>query len=55
MNDCKECKTPIDLAAKLNNTKDDEITSETEVKPIRELIGCLMYVMLGTVLILVHL
>lgn len=40
---CKKCTLPIDPNLKLNLNKENEIQV-----PIRELIGCLMYLMLGS-------
>lgn len=48
MSNCKACKTPMETTAIRNETKDDDDTSEAKNRPIRELVGCLMYVMLGT-------
>ena len=42
---CKPCPTPIDHKLKLTTL--DKKETETD-KPVRELIGCLMYLMLGT-------
>lgn len=48
MDDCKESKTPMEAKVKMNKIENIEDSFEIENKPIRELIGCLMYVMLGT-------
>lgn len=48
MSDCKPCKTPMDVNGISIETKDDDNSSEAKEKPIRELIGCLSYIMLAT-------
>lgn len=45
MLECKESKTPMDPTS---ITLGSEAPSPTVIKPVRELIGCLMYVMLAT-------
>ena len=45
LENCKPCPTPIDHKLKLTTLDKNE--DETD-KPVRELIGCLMYLMLGT-------
>ncbi|XP_031334493.1 secreted RxLR effector protein 161-like [Photinus pyralis] len=44
MNECKGSDVPIDPKLKLLTNENDKMTS----KPFRQLIGCLMYVMIGT-------
>lgn len=44
MEDCNGCSTPIEKDLKIDRCNDQNKTS----KPFRELVGCLMYLMLGT-------
>lgn len=46
MVDCKPAKTPMEKLHHLNDGLPDD--EGTVAKPVRELVGCLMYVMLGT-------
>lgn len=41
---CKICTTPIDPKLKIDITNNDK----NEIRPVKQLIGCLMYLMLGT-------
>ncbi|CAB0018882.1 unnamed protein product, partial [Nesidiocoris tenuis] len=45
MQDCKEISTPIEKNLRLNKAKSDEEKTE---EPYRQLVGCLMYLMIGS-------
>lgn len=48
MSDCKESKTPMEANIYFGENKETENTLLVKGKPVRELIGCLMYLMLCT-------
>ncbi|GJQ68751.1 form3 [Trypoxylus dichotomus] len=48
MKDCKESKTPTERGNLIIPNQTDSTESEVQHKPIRELIGSLMYLMLAT-------
>lgn len=48
MSECNPCNTPMEVKVKLHEVKATSKTEEIRNKPIRELVGCLSYVMLNT-------